>query len=155
MQVSRNLLQYFGADTEIFDREDSLEHHRGNVISIEKGPEMSSSTLSSYPIYTVGSQGIWVRNANDGQKCYRFEKGMGAILLRPLPDERLELMIWGYDDNGLRQAARLLPMMTGVGQPEFVIVSRESAWKGVGGVLAMGSFSSFWDIPEAASYSRY
>lgn len=154
MQVSRNLFQYFRADTEIFDREDSLEHHRGNVISIEEGPEMSSPMLSSYPIHIVRSQGIWVRHANDGQKCYRFEKGMGAILLRPLPDERLELMIWGYDGDGLRQAARLLPMMTGVGQPEYVIVSKKCAWKGIGGVLAMGSFSSFWNIPEAASYSR-
>lgn len=75
---------------------------------------------------------------------------MGAVLLRPLADERLELVIWGYDDDGLHRAARLLPMVTGVGQPEYVIVGPKCAWKGTGGVLAMGSFNASWNITEAS-----
>lgn len=78
---------------------------------------------------------------------------MGAIFLRPLLNERLELVVWGFDQQGLRQAARLVPMLTGVGQPEFVVVSQRCAWEGAAGVLAMGSFDNFWNVSEASFVS--
>lgn len=82
-----------------------------------------------------------------------MQRGLGAILLRPLPMERLELDIWGFDSFGLRLAARLLPMLTGVGQPEFIVVSERCAWEGTGGVLAMGSFDRHWELSEMAFVS--
>lgn len=48
---------------------------------------------------------------------------MGALFLRPLDGERLELVVWGADVAGLEHAARLVPALTGVGQPDFVILS--------------------------------
>lgn len=150
MQVSRNLFQYFGADTEIFKQSDPPDQQTGNIISIFKGDKISPSVLSTYPIRIKRGQGLCIENVAGEQRCYKFEEGIGAVLLRPLPDERLELVLWGYDDSGLHQAARLLPMITGVGQPEYIIVSRKCAWKGAGGVLAMGSFDSVWDISETS-----
>ena len=61
-----------------------------------------------------------------------------AAFLRPLPDERLELVIWGADEDRLRQAARMAPIFTGAGQPDLVIFGKSAAWDGFGGVLAIG-----------------
>lgn len=94
-----------------------------------------------------------VRDASDLLRKYPFEEGLGAAFLRPLPDERLELVIWGYDDAGLRQAARLVPMLTGVGQPDFVVVSQRCRWKGADGVLAMGFFDHAWEISKASFFT--
>lgn len=62
---------------------------------------------------------------------------MGLIYLHPLPGERLALIVWGTDEIGLHTAARLLPLRTGVGQPNFV-GGREMRWSGVDGVKAIG-----------------
>lgn len=78
---------------------------------------------------------------------------MGAIFLRPLDDERLELVIWGYDVDGLQQAARLAPTLTGVGQPDFIVTTAECRWRGAAGVAAAGFFSYDWQI-AAESYYR-
>lgn len=91
-----------------------------------------------------------MRDAFGFRRTYQFEAGLGAAFLRPLPDERLELVIWGYDDTGLRQAARLVPMLTGVGQPDFIVVSRRCGWKGASGVLAMGLFDYAWKVSKAS-----
>lgn len=37
-------------------------------------------------------------------------------------------------------AARLVPMLTGVGQPDFEIDDMMMSWKGTGGELATGFF---------------
>lgn len=158
LQISRNLFQYFRADTEIVGTLDENRKYRvakekGNIISIEKGRAISPCMLPAYPITIDKERGIIIRNAINEHKDYELQEGIGAIFLRPLPNERLELLIWGMDDRGLHQAARLLPMLTGVGQPEFVIVSSQCAWQGAAGVLAMGSFDSFWEL-SAASYTQ-
>ena len=111
------------------------------------------SPVRGYPIRILGSQGIGVRNSKGHETVYQMQSGLGAILLRPLPNECLELVIWGFDKIGLQLAARLLPMLTGVGQPEFVVVSEKCAWKGPDGVLAMGSFDCNWDLSEMAYIS--
>ena len=150
LQISRNLFQYFGADAEIITSKDILGLGSGNTIRIELGTIISPFQLPSYPINIEGCQGLTVRNAHGYKKVFRFEAGLGAIFLEPLPSERLQMRIWGWDIRGLRQAARLLPMLTGVGQPEFVVVSQSCSWLGAGGVKAMGSFDSFWNISETS-----
>lgn len=81
---------------------------------------------------------------------YRFseeeEEGLGAVFLRPLEKERLELVIWGVDGVGVRQAARLLPILTGVGQPDFVVLSGKCRWKGHAGAYAAGFLDRSWQI---------
>lgn len=107
----------------------------------------------SDPVGLEDGGGLYIRRRGGIKKVFPFELGMGAIFLRPLLDKRLELVIWGFDKHGLRQAARLMPMLTGVGQPEFVVVRKRCAWKGAAGVLAMGSFDNLWKVSEASFVS--
>ncbi|KAL9607862.1 MAG: hypothetical protein Q9167_007266 [Letrouitia subvulpina] len=143
LQIARNLHQYFGADVELGGSDWSLGRSNGNVIAVALGEKTFPSTKSS--IRLVSGRGLGVRTNCGAEKVYPFE-GLGVIHIKPLEDERLELLIWGYDHAGLGQAARLLPMLTGVGQPDFVVVSRSCGWKGAAGVDAMGRFDMFWKV---------
>jgi len=153
LQISRNLFQYFLADTEIVSEVDAGKSARGNVISVAMGGGFPPSVHPRFPINLTENHGLEIRQSGDKMTLFGFQDGLGAIFLRPLPNERLELVVWGIDSLGLRLAARLLPMLTGVGQPEFVIVSKRCAWEGASGVLAMGSFDSFWNISESSFVS--
>ncbi len=148
LQVSRNLFQYFAADAEIVQSNAPLGQHKGNVITLALGRAVPLCPLENFPVVVDKDRGISVYSKCGGKKFFEYQEGLGAIYLRPLPDERLELLIWGYDIHGLRHAARLLPMITGVGQPDFVIVSKKCAWKGAAGVHAMGFFNSLWEVSE-------
>ena len=150
LRISRNLYQYFRADTEVVCSGDRTEAHRGNVVHLACGPDLAPSAVSVYPISVGRRQGLSVRRARGGVRSYGFRPGLGAVLLRPLPQERLELVIWGFDGDGLRYASRLLPMLTGVGQPDFIVVSKECGWKGASGALAMGFLDSFWEISDSS-----
>lgn len=99
------------------------------------------------------SRGLYIRRRAGMKTVFPFESGMGAIFLRPLLGERLELVVWGLDKQGLRLAARLIPMLTGVGQPDFVVVRKRCAWEGAAGVLAIGLFDNFWEVSEASFIS--
>jgi hypothetical protein len=153
LQVSRNLFLYFSADTEIVDETDDRSSARGNVISVALGGDFPPSVHPQFAIDFIQNQGLGIRQSSGRRTVFGFQEGLGAIFLRPLPDERLELVVWGFDSLGLRLAARLLPMLTGVGQPEFVIVSKRCAWEGAGGVLAMGSFDRYWNISDESFVS--
>jgi hypothetical protein len=41
-------------------------------------------------------------------------------------------------------------MMTGVGQPDFVVFGKSARWRGVEGVLAMGFFDVSWDVTASS-----
>ena len=150
LQIARNMFQYFAADSEIFDLRSAVGSHPGNVISISLGPDSSMLGPHTDPVGLENGKGLYIRRRGSLKTFFPFAVGMGAIFLRPLPAERLELVIWGFDKQGLRQAARLMPMLTGVGQPDFIIVSKKCAWEGAAGVLAMGSFDNFWKCTQAS-----
>jgi len=149
LQVSRSLHQYFGADAEISDG--GGEAGPGNIITILQGEDVPGGHLLSYPI-EIHKKTIVVRDDAGMVRRYAGD-GISAIFLRPLPDERLELVMWGGDEASLRRAARMMPLVTGVGQPEFIILSRESAWKGLEGVLAMGFLDSHWNATRSSFFS--
>lgn len=153
LQVSRNLFQYFLADTEIICGTDDGSSARGNVISLALGDEFPPCIRPAFPIDLIAKQGLVLRKCEGTSSVFKLQEGLGAIFLRPLPNERLELVIWGFDRLGLRLAARLLPMLTGVGQPDFSVVSERCAWEGAGGVLAMGFFDSLWNISNSSFVS--
>jgi hypothetical protein len=94
-----------------------------------------------------------VQLTGSSQHDYHYEDGLAAIFLRPLHNESLELMVWGVDLVGLEQAARLVPALTGVGQPDFVVMSAECRLLGHAGVYAAGFFDYSWQISES-SYIR-
>ena len=153
LQVSRNLFQYFAADSEIIHSSADVDQQRGNVISLALGLETLSHPSQVQPISITKDRGLVLRKSNGQTKAYEPQDGLGAIYLRPLASGRLELVIWGHDGWSLRLASRLVPMLTGVGQPEFIVVGTACAWKGAAGVLAMGSFDNSWNVSKSSFIS--
>ncbi|KAI9933367.1 hypothetical protein MW887_007840 [Aspergillus wentii] len=149
LQISRNRLRYFAADSQLASKHNSTytPFHNGNndigignVMTIAVGDDLPSSQHTGFPIRSAGGHLILFKDCIHNhtrqrteidmplkQECreyhYKYENGLGALFLRPLEGERLELVIWGADISGLEHAARLVPILTGVGQPEFLILS--------------------------------
>ncbi|EMC96159.1 hypothetical protein BAUCODRAFT_33501 [Baudoinia panamericana UAMH 10762] len=145
LQVSRNLYQYYGADTIITDSyTEACEQASGNVITVAIGGGLPQE-LGCFDSIVIENDRIRVADHTIGG-VYRFRNALGAIFLRPLPDERLELVVWGMDEEGLDIAARLVPLWTGSGQPDFVVGDRSMLWKGIDGALAMGFFDHDWKV---------
>lgn len=152
LDISRNLYQYFAADTEIFAGSSKPIAIDGNLIVLGFPNETGINfpqPVSEFPIAILGNT-IAITDARGRQRKYPLEPGMGLIYLHPLPDERLALIIWGTDEVGLRTAARLLPLRTGVGQPNFIVGGREMRWSGVAGVKAIGMFDSLWRVSHTS-----
>jgi poly(3-hydroxybutyrate) depolymerase len=148
LQISRNLHQYFQADSSIVSSSDHISSScTGNVITLAVGSDLDVSG-NNFPIQ-VGESGITARDYRGREQTYG-EEARGAAFLRPLEGERLELVLWGADDEGLRQASRIVPLLTGVGQPDFVIFGESARWKGIEGVLAMGFFDSDWEVTPSS-----
>lgn len=91
-----------------------------------------------------------VKDSRGRQHEFGKGDGLGAAFLRPLDGERLELVLWGTDSDSLSQAARLVPMLTGVGQPDFIILSDAARWRGVEGALALGFFDHVWAVTPSS-----
>ncbi|KAK2766177.1 hypothetical protein FQN54_007693 [Arachnomyces sp. PD_36] len=174
LQISRNLFQYLGADSEMARGGVCAEEEHGegvgNVVTVAVGKDLPPSRLRAFPIRVEEDRlSLWTRCGGGGggegtrgdspsELCehhYGFNEGegMGAVFLRPVEGERVELVVWGVDEVGVRQAARLLPILTGVGQPDFVVVGGSCRWKGHAGALAAGFLDRSWQI-SAASYVR-
>lgn len=148
LQISRNLHQYFQADA-IIDSSGPYTltgNSLGNTITLAVGSDPGGSANHAV---RVDESGVTIRDHAGHDQRYG-EEARGAAFLRPLDGERLELLLWGADDDGLRQAARLVPMLTGVGQPDFAIFGSSAQWKGVEGVLAMGFFDSEWRVTASS-----
>ena len=146
MQISRNLFQYYSADSKIVMDIDDVDSTSGNQITVACGARPAISSCLNFPI-NLGADGIITVNyAGCKSKTYEHQEGLGAVYLRPKGHKRLETVVWGFDPCGLRLASRLLPTLTGSGQPEFIIVRKACAWRGAAGVLAMGSFDSEWKV---------
>jgi hypothetical protein len=151
LQTSRNLLQYLAADSQI--REDCSDGndqgHVGNVVTLAVGIELPPPKLNSFPIRIDRDRLVILRNDSilpTLRHEYLYEPGLGAVFLRPLEDQRLELVVWGADLAGLRYAARLVPTTTGSGQPDYVVVSDRCRWKGFAGVYEAGHLDRSWQI---------
>jgi predicted esterase len=145
LQISRNLHQYFQADASIHASysDPTTLNASGNIISLAVSADVSASS-PNFPL-RVGTTGVSVQGHRGRVQDYG-DMVRGAAFLRPAGGERLELVIWGADDEGLRQAARVVPMLTGVGQPDFVVFGGSAKWRGIEGVLAMGFFDSEWKV---------
>lgn len=152
-QISRNLFQYFKADSVIVKDQAQLSKYPGNVITVATGSDLGVCSLSSLPIRLQGSDKLVIRDDAGRDRTYGAEDGLAAIFVRPAKSERLELVIWGVDADSMRIAARLVPMLTGVGQPDFIVLSKSSNWNGLDGVLAMGFFDYAWNVSKTSYFS--
>ena len=154
-QIAQNLYQYLKADSDISSASDSWESNdldsaaeSSNVITVATGTRIGDS-VQEFPIQ-VSEGGISLTKANGRTVTIPSEDNPSAIYLRPLAGGRTELVIWGAQKDSTAMAARLVPILPGVGQPDFVVLSESCRWKGVGGVLAMGYFDYQWRISEAS-----
>ena len=147
LQISRNMYQYFSADSRLIaEKVEEKDESSGNQISVIVGGNVNrSSGPASFPV-EIKEGHVRVRDASGFWHNYGTKGGVAAIYLSPLEGERLELVVWGVDAAALAMAARLVPMMTGVGQPDFVILSKSGGWRGADGALAMGFFDHKWDV---------
>lgn len=146
VQISRNLCQYYNADTDITSNYTLALSRAGNVVSVAVGSDLPQVTDAGYAI-TVDGKGLTVVYDSG---AYRFNAdnnpGLATVFLRPLPDEKLELVVWGADVPALSTALRLVPTLTGSGVPNFVVADHQMLRKGVDAVLAMGFFDAFWNV---------
>lgn len=151
-QASRNLYQYYGADSSILPWLEYSNAVKGesNIIIFASGKTTLPARIPHFPIVLEDDR-LLLTGYNGRVTSIPFAPGLGGVWLRPLPNERLELVVWGCDITGLRQAARLVPTLTGAGQPDFVIFDASARWKGHGGAVAMGFFDYEWRI-SAGSY---
>lgn len=157
LQVARNLHQYFAADANIIVSDPSAAAAattnptaRGNVISLGIGSDIPTTTDDKHPI-ALSDASLTIRDHTGASRTYRAgDAGLAAIFLRPLDDERLELVVWGATQRGLRLAARLVPLLTGAGQPDFVVLTHAAAERGVDGALALGFFDSDWKVAASS-----
>jgi len=156
--IAQTLFIHFGAEVDIrFDYEIKYSILEGNVICLGMEDENShveevikrSHFTTPFPIQAKeGTIAV-----NDTSSVYRYQgNGVGAIYLHPLEKSRLLLIICGTDNNGLERAARLFPYRTGVGQPDWVVLSPKMGVHGMQGVEAMGYYSNLWGIESAVSY---
>jgi hypothetical protein len=161
LQISRNLFQYFAADSQIIGScsNNSSQHQSGNVITLAVGHDLPPAPMDTYPIQVdQGRLVVSTSRALSALPAFRQEyvygePGLGAVFLRPCSGERLELVVWGTDLDGLRQAACLVPTITGSGQPEYVVLGDSSRWEGVAGAYAAGHFDWSWQISPSSYQS--
>jgi hypothetical protein len=150
LQISRNLYQYFSADSELVDGQQSMETLTGNTITIATGSNLPTSHLQDFPIQITNDLYVLVRARGEKSKWRRSnDNDVGVVFLRPSQGEALELVVWGSTVEDLAYAARLTPFMTGIGQPDFVILDRKSRWKGVEGTY-LGFFDAGWEISQSS-----
>jgi hypothetical protein len=149
LQISRNMHQYFQADAVIFSSfsDSRIANTSGNIITLVINATMPGLSPES-PIQ-VGSSGCSIIDHQNRKQDYG-SAARGAAFLQPAGGERLELVIWGADEVGLRQAARITPMITGVGQPDFVVFGKSTEWRGIEGVLALGFFDANWKVTASS-----
>lgn len=151
LQISRNLCQYFTADTDITKDYSEALSSTGNVISIAIGADLPQDYSGTYPI-EVSFDGIIIRRGHVYlgwfSTGFSATSELAAAFLRPLPNERLELVVWATDLASLEIAARLVPMLTGSGQPDFIVTDKTMLRKGVQGTLALGFFDGQWNVTE-------
>ncbi|EEH16891.1 hypothetical protein PABG_06978 [Paracoccidioides brasiliensis Pb03] len=153
VQVSRNLLQYFAADAEILPATNCANsstgtstgngNGNGNIMTLALTDALPPSLLPTFPI-SISKTHITIQPSRPKPTTLPIGPNLGAIFLRPLPHQRLELVIWGADVPGLRQASRLVPLLTGVGQPDFVVLGERARWMGVAGAVSGGFLDWRW-----------
>ena len=153
LQVSRNLCQYFAADTKIKgDFEEAKAAKGANLVSVAIGANFPASAHGFQSAFEILEDRIEISDRGE-LHAYPMTNHLAAIWLRPLPDERLELVVWGADEEGLDIAARLVPLTSGTGQPDFVIADKTTLWKGLEGTLALGYFDAWWNVSRASHFT--
>jgi hypothetical protein len=149
------MFQYYSADTVIFEGAGRPSQAIGNQITLATGKNLTSSPLSAFPIRTNEKDELIVRDGDGLNRIFKAEDGLAAMFLRPLgnlENPGLELVIWADTKENLKQVARLLPLLTGAGQPDFVVLRRDALWRGLDGAVALGFLDAFWNVTKSSFF---
>jgi len=148
IQTSRNLNTYFGAESEILTMSDLNDP----AYSSEDWPLTFLVTLAiggalpPHPTHPFRFTTTLERQSGKGwQPMVQANEPHAAIYLRPNAVHDLELVIWGSNLAMAEMAARLMPMVSGTGQPDWIVCRKEIAWKGLDG-CEVGWFDAWWKI---------
>lgn len=152
ISIAQNLYQYFAADVVLSDLTGEFYEQTGDIITVGIGGSIDPGIMADYPI-KVATDEIIVRDYDGTEHRYGSGEDVGAIFLRPHNNGSLQLVVWGSTASGLAMARRLVPTITGAGQPDFVVLAYESKLKGLDGALAMGFFDSRWSLTKASFLS--
>ncbi|KAI6816122.1 alpha/beta-hydrolase [Hortaea werneckii] len=152
LQLSRNLCQYFAADTVITDDyNQSLDARTSNLVTVAIGGDLTDILDGAdFPIKAFDDH---LQILDHRIHSYDARRGLSMAFVRPLPNGRLDLVLWAIDEESLAIAARLAPLMTGTGQPDFVVADRSMLWKGLEGTLALGFFDDDWNVSRNSYFS--
>ncbi|KAF2397139.1 alpha/beta-hydrolase [Trichodelitschia bisporula] len=156
LQISRNLHQYYAADTEISSRASRGGEADGNIITVAVGHHLPESH-DEFPLQVnikTSPPHLMVRDEEGRWREYggRNRELCSAIFIRPTAVGKLELVVWGASLPALEDAARLAPTTTGVGQPDFILLDGRSRWSGVEGA-SLGFFDSYWNVSGSSLVS--
>jgi predicted esterase len=152
ISIAQSLYQYFAADVVFSDLTGGFYERTGDVITVGIGEDIDPGIMADYPIKVATSE-IVIRDYDGTEHRYGSLEEIGAIFLRPYKEDLLQLVVWGSNAGGLAMARRLVPTISGAGQPDFVILARESRVNGIDGALAMGFFDSRWNLTKASFLS--
>jgi len=156
LQISRNLSQYYYADTEILSLGADIPPQCGHRIRVFQQPSLDLTPAARSRVSISSVQlGLSIMDLERNTYTYKSEDGLGAIYLDDTGSGHLDLNIWGSNARGLEIAARLVPMLTGVGQPDFIVADKAILEHGAGGVLAMGFFMGLGRGDLTASTNSY
>ncbi|EOD42877.1 hypothetical protein UCRNP2_10410 [Neofusicoccum parvum UCRNP2] len=150
LQISRNLYTYFSADAVINGAAGT-----GNTITVAVGAQLPASQMDGFPIQVTDSGTLSVQTPLGEEYIFGEEEDVAAIFLRPgtTGAESLELVVWGSTAESAGLAARLVPTLTGVSQPDFVVLEKSSRWKGAEGAVAMGFFDERWSVASTSFFA--
>lgn len=146
LQISRNLCQYYAADTVVGMNFSEALNTTGNIITVAIGSDLPRNPFGQPDIAVDKHGASIISNGEEYHWSAERHSGLAAIFLRPLSGRRLELVVWGVDAKALETSARLVPLLTGGGQPDFIVTDSTMLWKGVEGTLALGFFDWEWKV---------
>jgi hypothetical protein len=152
LQISRNFNTYFGADTELVLRPNHTQGQYYNAHSIvlaigNSDPHPPADNSFPIRVSSTNSNHLEFRSKQGYWRNLAPKEAQGSIFIRPGPNEGLEIVVWGSNLEMAEQAARLIPMMTGTGQPDWIVCRKEMMWKGLEG-CDLGWFDAWWQIQE-------
>ena len=154
-QIAQSFYQYLKADSDILAMTDdqisngaSSTLSSSNIITVVVGSH-TDALAREFPI-EISDSGISLTRANGERTLIPMSENLSAVYVSPLDEGRTELVIWGARKDSAAAAARLVPILPGVGQPDFVVLSESCRWKGVAGVHALGFFDYQWRISETS-----
>lgn len=128
----------------------AMMDHEQVSLQVDRVPLANSPTSTSKFHITLQAP----RKSGRKIKYISNSSAVGFIFVRPSTincSGPLELVIWGSTLDMLAQASRLAPLMTGTGQPDFVVVDESAKWRGAD-AAGLAFFDAHWELADSVGF---